>query len=196
MGRRGWAGSPPADDAEARKRIIDTTLHIFDRRGAATTTVSDVAEALGITRRTVYRYFAGTEELFTAVAEVALGSFVAQVENITADMDVTAQLVEVVAYIIENLPRSPQLALLLANDRSHSFSRTMLTSGTITRCRVILHRTHIDWASLGYDDATIDELVEFLLRMIQSMVVAPRDPPRSGAQLRAYLRRWIGPALK
>jgi AcrR family transcriptional regulator len=30
--------------------------------------VSDVAEALGITRRTVYRYFAGTEELFTAVA--------------------------------------------------------------------------------------------------------------------------------
>ena len=195
MGRKGWAGAPPADDAEARKRIIDTALQIVDRRGAAQTTVSDVADSLGITRRTVYRYFAGTEELFTAVAEVALGSFVADVERITADMDVTGQLVEVVAYIIERLPREPQLALLLANDRSHAFSRTMLAPSAIARCREILQHTHIDWAALGYDDATIDELVEFLLRMIQSMVVAPPDPPRSSADLRAYLRRWIGPAI-
>jgi AcrR family transcriptional regulator len=195
MGRKGWAGAPPADDAEARKRIIDTALLIVDRRGAAQTTVSDVADALGITRRTVYRYFTGTEELFTAVAEVALESFVANVENITADLDVTGQLVEVVAYIIEQLPHEPQLALLLANDRSHSFSRTMLAPTEIARCREILQRTHIDWAALGYDDAIIDELVEFLLRMIQSMVVAPPDPPRSSADLRAYLRRWIGPAL-
>jgi hypothetical protein len=42
---------------------------------------------------------------------------------------------------------------------------------------------------------TIDELVEFLLRIIQSVVIAPHDPPRSGAELRAYLHRWIGPAL-
>ena len=195
MGRKGWAGAPPADDAEARKRIIDTALRIVDRRGAAQTTVSDVADALGITRRTVYRYFASTEELFTAVAEVALGSFISQVENITSDMDVAGQLVEVVAYIIEQLPHSPQLVLLLANDRSNTFSRSMLTSTEIARCRAILQRTQIDWAALGYDDHTVDELVEFLLRIIQSMVVAPPDPPRSSADLRAYLRRWIGPAL-
>ena len=36
MGRKGWAGSPPADDAEARKRIIDATLRCdrTARRGA------------------------------------------------------------------------------------------------------------------------------------------------------------------
>lgn len=195
MGRKGWAGTPPADDDEARKRIIDATVRIMDRRGAAQTTVSDVANALGVTRRTVYRYFAGTEELFTAVAEVALGSFIARVENITADMDVAGQLVEVVAYIIERLPYEPQLVLLLANDRSNAFSRSMLAPSEIARCRDILQRTHIDWAALGYDDHTIDELVEFLLRIIQSMVIAPPEPPRSSADLRAYLRRWIGPAL-
>jgi AcrR family transcriptional regulator len=195
MGRKGWAGTPPADDDEARNRIVDTALRIVDRRGAAQTTVSDVADALGITRRTVYNYFAGTEELFTAVAEVALGGFVGQVEKITADMDVAGQLVEVVAYIIERLPHEPQLALLLANDRSNMFSRSMLAPNEIARCRAILQQTHIDWAALGYNDHTIDELVEFLLRIIQSMVVAPPDPPRSSAELRAYLRRWIGPAL-
>jgi AcrR family transcriptional regulator len=195
MGRKGWAGMPPANDDEARKRIIDTTLRIVDRSGAAQTTVTNVADALGITRRTVYRYFAGTEELFTAVADVALQGFVAQVEKISADMDVAEQLVEVVAYIIERLPREPQLALLLANDRSNSLSRNMLEPNTITRCRTILQHTHIKWADLGYDDHTIDELVEFLLRTIQSMVIAPPEPARSSADLRAYLHRWIGPAL-
>ena len=195
MGRKGWAGAPPADDAEARKRIIDTTLRIVDRHGAAQTTVADVADALGISRRTVYNYFASTEELFTAAAELALQGFVADVKNIISDLDVTAQLVEVVAYIIERLPREPQLALLLANDRSHTFSRTMLASSEIARCREFLHRAHIDWTALGYDDRTVDELVEFLLRIIQSMVVAPPESPRSGSELRAYLRRWIGPAF-
>ncbi|SPM35832.1 transcriptional regulator [Mycobacterium rhizamassiliense] len=195
MARKGWAGAPPADDAEARKRIVDTALRLVDRRGAAQTTVSDIADALGITRRTVYRYFAGTEELFTAVAEVALGGFVVQIEQLVADMDVTSQLVEIVAHIIERLPHEPQLVLLLANDRSNMFSRTMLTPDEIARCRAILHHAQIDWEQLGFDDHTIDELVEFLLRIIQSMVIAPPDPPRSGSELRAYLHRWIGPAL-
>lgn len=195
MARKGWGGSPPADDTEARKRIVDAALRLVDRRGAAQTTVSDIADELGVTRRTVYRYFTGTDELFAAAAESALGGFVAQIDRVVADMDVTGQLVEVVAYIIERLPQEPQLALLLANDRSNMFSRAMLTPDVIARCRAVLHHAQIDWDQLGFDDPMIDELLELLLRMIQSMVIAPPDPPRSGAELRAYLHRWIGPAL-
>ena len=195
MGRTGWGGSPPADDAEARKRIIDATLRTIERRGPEQTTLSDVAEGLGITRRTVYRYFDNAEELFVAAADVALGGFVAQIEGITADLDVTEQLIEVVTHIIERLPHEPHLTLLLAHDRTNLFSRRMLLPEVIARCRLILQHTHIDWAALGYGDTDIDELVEFLLRNIQSMVIAPPVPPRTSAELRAYLRRWIGPAI-
>jgi hypothetical protein len=75
------------------------------------------------------------------------------------------------------------------------FSRAMLTPDVTERCRVILHRARIDWDGLGFDDHTINELVEFLLRIIQSMVIAPPEPPRSSGELRRYLHRWIGPAL-
>ena len=130
------AAAPPADDADARKRIIDAALRCIERRGPAQTTLSDVADALGITRRTVYRYFAGTEDLFIAAAEVALGSFVSQVEGITADMDVTGQLVDVVAYIIERLPHEPQLTLLLAQRPLQPCSAArMLAPVVIARCR-------------------------------------------------------------
>ncbi|WP_007510947.1 hypothetical protein [Pseudofrankia saprophytica] len=71
----------------------------------------------------------------------------------------------------------------------------MLTSTAIARCRMIVVDTRVDWAALGYDDQTLDELVEFLLRIIQSMVIAPLERPRSRDELRGYLRRWLGPAL-
>lgn len=195
MGRKGWGGSPPADDDEARKRIIDATLRCVERRGPTQASLSDVADSLGITRRTVYRYFSGADELFASVAEVALGGFIARMEVVIAELDVTEQLIEVVAHIIEQLPHEPQLALLLANDHTHAFSRRMLLPDEIARCRAILIHTHINWTAMGYTDDTIDELVEFLLRIIQSMVVAPREPARSPAELRAFLRRWIAPAL-
>ena len=196
MGRKGWAGSPPADDAEARTRIVDAAMRAIERRGPDHATLSDVAEDLGITRRTVYRYFANTDELFLAAADVALSGFVAKVETIIGSFDdVSENIVEIVAYIIERLPDEPMLKLLLENDRSNQFSRQLLRPVVIARCRTIFQHSRIDWNALGYTESALDELVEFLLRMIQSMVVAPPEPPRTGAQLRAYLRRWIGPAL-
>ena len=65
----------------------------------------------------------------------------------------------------------------------------------VARSRVMLEHTHIDWTAIGFSGSRMDDLVEFLLRMIQSMVIAPSDPPRTGAQLRGYLRLWIGPIL-
>ncbi|MDZ4269427.1 MAG: helix-turn-helix domain-containing protein [Mycobacterium sp.] len=196
MGRKGWAGSPPRDDDEARKRIIDAALTCIEQHGPAQTTLSDVAESLGITRRTVYRYFANTEDLFGAAAELALSGFVARIEGLTADVDdVAGQLVEIVAFIIERLPEEPLLTLLLENDRTNQFSRRMLAPVVITRCRTILQHSRIDWDAMDYSDADIDELVEFLLRIIQSMVIAPAEPPRDGRALRAFLHRWVGPAL-
>jgi AcrR family transcriptional regulator len=195
MGRKGWAGSPPADDDDARKRIIDGTLACIERHGPADTTLSVVADELGVTRRTIYRYFTGTDDLFIAAAELALNGFVARIEALTAELDASEQLVEVVAHIIEQLPHEPQLALLLANDQSQQMSQRMLQTGVITRCRIILQHTHIDWAASGYDEAELDSLVEFLLRIIQSMLIAPREPRPTPTELRTFLRRWVAPAI-
>ena len=39
------------------------------------------------------------------------------------------------------------------------------------------------------------QLVEQMLRSLQSFLVDPGAPPRSGADLRRYLHRWVGPAV-
>jgi AcrR family transcriptional regulator len=196
MARRGWRGTPPADDAEARKRIIDATLKCVERRGPSATTVTDVAEAVGITRRAVYRYFSSTEELFTAAAAVALDGWTERIEELTADMsDPTELLVEAVAHLIEGLPEEPLLLALFANDRTQLFSKGMVQPASIKRSRIVLEHTRIDWAALGYSGADLDDLLEILIRIVQSMLIAPSEPPRTGAELRAFLRRWIAPLI-
>ena len=90
---------------------------------------------------------------------------------------------------------SDQLQKRVAKQFGRALLEVANLPDVIARCRTMLRHTHIDWAAIGYNDRTLDELIEFLLRNIQSMIVAPTDPPRSGALLRAYLRRWIGPAL-
>lgn len=41
----------------------------------------------------------------------------------------------------------------------------------------------------------LDRLVEFMLRIFQSLVIDPGRPPHRGKELRAFLRRWVAPAI-
>ncbi len=196
MGRRGWRGAPPGDDAEARKRIIDATLRMLERHGPDRTTLSHVAADLGITRPTIYRHFATSDELIAAAADVALGGWTARVGERTVGVeDPTELLVEAVAHLIERLPDEPLLTRLLDTDQARAISRRMVQPDSIQRARTMLEHSAVDWAALGWSGAAMDDLVEYLLRLIQSMVIAPSAPPRSPDQLRTYLRRCIGPVL-
>ncbi len=54
---------------EVRKKIVAVAHEIFHEKGYATTTMSDIANALGVTKPTLYHYFDAKEKLFIAVAE-------------------------------------------------------------------------------------------------------------------------------
>jgi AcrR family transcriptional regulator len=196
MGRKGWGGAPPADDEEARKRIVDAAIKSMERRGPQGTSLSIIAGDLGITRPTVYRYFATIDELVTAASDVALGGWTTRIADLTSGMDDPVDLlVEAVAYLVERLPKEPLLTTLLETDLTRLMSRQMVMGESIARSRVLLEHTGIDWAALGYRGKDFDDLVEYLLRIIQSMVLVPSQPPRTAAGLRAMLRHWIGPVV-
>ena len=73
MRRHGWSGDIPADDDEAVGRIIGAARQAIDARG--TVSVSEVAQALGVTRQTIYRYFPTLESLMVATAVSSVDGF-------------------------------------------------------------------------------------------------------------------------
>lgn len=53
--------------ARTRKAIIDAAIPLFSKRGFASTTIQDIARAIGMTTGALYRHFPGKEDVLIAV---------------------------------------------------------------------------------------------------------------------------------
>jgi len=191
----GWSGSAPATDEEAIARILAAAGKAIDERGADFS-ITDVARTLGVTRQTVYRYFPSTDALLVAAAVHAASGFLdrltAHLQGINEPGDAVA---EAVATALEWLPQDKRLGLLIVPGRPNPHTEGVTSDVALDFAHSMVRRFDVDWASLGFTDADLDELAEHLLRVIQSFVIDPGRPPRTGEELRGYLRRWVGAAI-
>src|ERR1700761_1122036 len=76
-----WWGDDRAilDDEEARRRILDAAGRCIVHRGDTQFRMGEVADEAGVSRSTVYRYFAGRED-------VLLGLILMRVDNALGDL--------------------------------------------------------------------------------------------------------------
>lgn len=191
MRTHGWGGDPPASDAEAVDRIIGATRRCIDSKGASTS-ITDVADALNVTRQTVYRYFASTEELLKATAIDAAGEFMDRLaHHVAGTTDAGEAAVEIVAYTLERLPEEPYFGILFTSGSAGLYAQEVTSATARAFGHSLLRRVAVDWEGAGLHGELFDEFVEHLLRTIQSLVLDPGDPARTGEALRRYLARWL-----
>jgi AcrR family transcriptional regulator len=195
MRTHGWSGAAPASDEEAVARILDAAGRAIDERGADIS-IADVARTLGVTRQTVYRYFPSTEALLVEAAVHAATDFLERLathlQGITDPVDAVT---EAIATALEWLPKDKHIGLLITPGRADSHTESVTSDVALQFAVAMVRRFDVDWAAVGFTDRELDELAEHLLRVIQSFVVDPGRPPRTSAELRAYLRRWVGSAV-
>jgi AcrR family transcriptional regulator len=67
------------------ERIFEGTLSALSRRGAKQLSMTDVCEAAGISRATLYRYFARKADLLAALSEYVVSRFVEGVKAAAAN---------------------------------------------------------------------------------------------------------------
>lgn len=205
MRSHGWGGQPPADADEARARILAATRARLSEAG--TTSTSEIAEVLGVTRQTVYRYYPTTDDLVDAAALDAVGDLVGQlVDHVQRHLaaqrgrglpgDAADAVVEVVAYVYEHLRDDPALNRMIAPGRISTTVSGLTAQSSIALGGKLLAGFGIDWSEVGLAEADQLELVEHLLRILQSFVLDPGEPARTGDELRAYLDRWVAPVLR
>ena len=68
-----------------RDALLRAAVELFTTRGYEQTTVDDIAEAVDVSQRTFFRYFAGKEEAALALQELAVARFVEAVRERPAD---------------------------------------------------------------------------------------------------------------
>ena len=176
-------------------RILSAAGAAIDQRGTDVS-IADVARTLGVTRQTVYRYFPSTDALLVASAVHAADDFLDRLADhlrgITEPVDAVT---EAIATALEWLPQDKHIGLLLVPGKATEHTESVTSDVALTFANAMLRRFDVDWAALSYDHRDLDELAEHLLRIIQSFVIDPGRPPRTGQALRDYLRRWVGRAV-
>ncbi|MEV4153102.1 TetR/AcrR family transcriptional regulator [Nocardia salmonicida] len=193
--RRGWGGSPPGDDAEATRRIIAAAVELIGRTGAEIS-IADVAESLGVIRQTVYRYFPSADALMTAAAIASVDDFLDRLTNQVSGLaDPVEAMTEAVVFTLTDVRRTPHLGILLSSSYSNVHPESITSDEAQAFGMTMIRRFDVDWAAHGYDEPALRELVEYVLRTMQSFFLSPGSPTRSDEELRRYLRRWMGTAI-
>jgi len=188
-----WAGDPPTLPAAARERLLDAAVRCIARDGMVGANIATVAAEAGVSRPTVYRYFADQQSMVEATLLHAgrdlterLG---ARLRRLGAP---AAMAVETVRFVLREIPREPVLGAM--------WSEAVLDASVVAS---ITRRPVLDWSrdavkdlvrAAGWSAETADEAVEVMLRMLLSLLAAP-EPRRSDAALRAFLMRRLVPAL-
>ena len=187
--KRAWNGEPPRTAAEARRRLLDAAQAVVERVGLAKAGLSDVADAAGVTRQTVYRYFDNADDLFHSSAAFASGGFHERLRRRALACNTLAErMVECLVFAIVELPRDPHLGPLVGSDNYFTVANA-LELGFVQEEIVALAD-----GDPPLDAAARDELAELLLRLLHSFLVDP-GLDRDEETLRAFLRTALVPAI-
>ncbi|MRH88161.1 TetR family transcriptional regulator [Nocardia sp. SYP-A9097] len=193
--RRGWGGSPPDSDEEASRRIVAAAVELIGRTGSEIS-IADVAESLGVIRQTVYRYFPSADALMRASAIASVDGFLDRLTEVVRGLrDPVEATTEAVVFTLTGIDSTPHLGILLTATYSAADPNGITSAEAQAFGMTMIKRFDVDWASYGYDDAALHDVVEYMLRTMQSFFVSPGNPPRTPDELRAYLRRWMGSAI-
>jgi AcrR family transcriptional regulator len=187
-----WSGDSPLR-AAAEERLLDATTRCIERDGTAAVSIASVALEAGVSRPTVYRYFKDRSALVrAALLRGGAGLARALDTHLRGFAGAGRKTIEAQLFVIDAVPGDP---LLSEAWRASVLDADVLADFTTPQAIALARhglRCLVDEA--GWDDAEADEAVEFMLRVLLTLLVAPGDK-REPRTLRPFLERRLLPGL-
>lgn len=194
-----WGANRPGDIEAARERLVDAAEACIARFGIAKTTVEDVAATASVSRATVYRYFGDRDELILAVLVRDVDRLLDRVKKrFTPEGPLGAQLVEGILYWLRQVERDEKLAMMFAPDvTGHTVNIPGAYAALFARARAALQPA-LDVARGRGElraDLDLDEAVEWIMRVVISLLTVESPMHRSRQSLAHFLEQFLVPSL-
>src|ERR1700730_18980461 len=120
---------------DARERILAAAERCIDRHGIRKTTMDDVACEVGLSRPSVYRYFADRDDLLIELITRHARALLARArKSISRQSSLADQIVETALYTADHGRRDPLTRHVIDPDAT-SLGRRMIASGTTEMMR-------------------------------------------------------------
>jgi AcrR family transcriptional regulator len=188
----------PTSADEARERILAAAERCIDRHGIRKTTMDDVACEVGLSRPSVYRYFADRDDLLIELITRHARALLERArKSISRQSNLPDQIVENVLYTAEHGRRDPLTRHCIDPDGT-SLGRRMIASGTTEMMRAEMWDPILD-AALANNELPVGlprSDIHLWLGDVTKMVMRGlEDGEGDVRRYRSILRRFVVPAF-
>jgi AcrR family transcriptional regulator len=188
----------PTSADEARERILAAAERCIDRHGIRKTTMDDVASEVGLSRPSVYRYFADRDDLLIELITRHGRALLDRArKSISRQGSLADQIVEAVLYSADHGRRDPMTRHILDPDGT-SLGKRMVASGASERCRAEMWDPILD-ASVANNELPPGlprSDIHLWLGDVTKMVMRGlEDGEGDVRRYRSILRRFVVPAF-
>ncbi|QTI70409.1 TetR/AcrR family transcriptional regulator [Gordonia polyisoprenivorans] len=187
-----WLAADRADLAATR--ILDTAESLFVARGVASVTMRDVADAVGCSRATLYRYFPGRDRLLAAFVERTATIIGADVATSIGEVGAPAdRLVSAIETALSGVRRNPALSAWFDAEMAGTSTQLALLSPAIDALATgILARLAPEPADTEPADTDLADRAGWLVRVMVSLLAAPAPDADTERDL---LTRFVVPVV-
>lgn len=197
----------PEDGTERRSddldpsAVLDAAAACYLRYGVAKTTAADIAKALGTSRATLYRRFGTHEEILLEVLTRESEQMLAESAARLADLQVehpADQAVEGMVFSISQIRSRPVHAAVFTSDAAGWVAARALQATAMRRLGEIGVRPLLEPALAAgtMDEQDLDDLVQWILRVLISYAAVPGHDELSLDDVRRQLALCFRPALE
>lgn len=180
-------------------RILDATLRQLELHGMRRTTMDDIAQAAGLSRPTLYEYFANKDAIYTATVDRELTRFIGQLEQYGAEATTTEErLVVITTHGLIALQDHKLLQRLLHTEQEVLVS--LLTAdapGLQVGYEWVARQLALVDGEQPEPQPKHRELAEMLVRIVHSLVLSPQTvlDLSSPEAIEQWAREWLVPWL-
>lgn len=180
--------------------ILDAAERCFEHDGVARTTMRLVAGEAGISRTTLYKRHGSIDDVLRAVFVREFDRFEHRLRpRIDRLADPVERLVEIMVATAENVPDNTGIARLVEGQRTRAEARALQVgrSALDQRVAALIGEPLDELAADGRLATALDraELLEWIRRIVTSLVIVPQRSRRSAADRRRHVAALVAPFL-
>ncbi len=179
--------------------VLDAAASCYLRFGVAKTTAADIAQAVGISRATLYRRFGSHEAIFLAVLTRESKAMAADAEAHLAQVeDPLERILEGMMFSLEEIRRRPVHAAVFGGDSAAWAATQAIRVEALRRIgeagvRPLLD-SYISDGTLSEQDVT--DMVDWIIRILISYSAVPGNGGRQPDEVRRQLATWFLPPFE
>lgn len=186
---------------ETSERILDAALDRFSAFGIRRTTMDDIAGQAGVGRATLYRRFAGRDDIVRAVILREMARFIAEVDEAVESIDNPVdRFVGGFVAILRSAREHPLMRRLLETEPDLLLPFLTVQGGpalSLSRHWLSVQLRQSQATGEIAADVDVEMVAELLVRLCQSLILTPDGliQLHDDQGLQALARNYLAPAL-